>query len=413
MAEKKKKSKALLVLKWIIAIILVGCVGGIYVFVAPGYKTHVVFSGVEELTLPLSGVVVLDEELLKSDNRGFALMNYSDGTRVLAKTHIASLYSNDIDEAKVTKLKDLNEKINSLENSIKNRNEDENLTEGSSTALLKKMNKISYYGARGDFSAIQKEAIEFSNLVYGADIDAQQLRLNELKDEKFNIESSIDANEIAFFSKTAGVLHSKIDGYETVFTKEGMKEISPSDFETLMNSRPVDYKRSNSDFVFGRIINNYEISVFSICDRNDLLDLESGDILTIKSPDITNGSVSCTLISISEEEEGQVIIELRVSRNIDSFIKERKMQFDLVKKSYSGFRIPTEALRASETDDSTCVYAIKDGVVVEKPVEVLYNSGNFSIIKDDNTKSGNVLLYDIIISESRNLSAGTILNVGR
>jgi len=417
MAEKKKKKKknrtAVIVFRWIIIIILLCSVSGVYIYVKPSYQTHVVFNGVEELTLTLSGVVVLDEELLKSDNRGFALMNYSDGTRVLAKTHVASLYSNDIDEARVSKLKDLNEKINSLENSIKNQNEDEKLNESSSTVLLKKMNRISYHGAKGDFSSVQKEAIDFSNLVYGADITVQQQRLGDLKTEKTNIERSIDANEVEFFSRTAGVLYSKTDGYETIFTKEGMAEVSPAALETLMNTRPVDYSRSNSDFVFGRIINNYEISVFAVCDKEDVSDIEAGDNLTIKSSDVTNGSVACTLISISEEEDGRVIIELRVSRNIDSFIKERKLQFDLVKKSYSGFKIPTEAIRTSEKDNSSCVYAIKDGVVVEKPIEALYNSGVFTIIKDDNTKQGTVQLYDLVITESRNLSEGTILNVGR
>ena len=411
-----KNKKAVSIFRVVFFLVLLFSILGIYIFVKPSYQTNVAFSGIEELIVPLQGIVVLDEELFTSERKGFALMNYSDGTRVLAKTHVASLYSDDIDETKVSRLKELNEKINSLENSIKNQSKEEAANENSTALLQKKMNRISYYGAKGDFSNIQKETIDFTNMIFGADMEVQAEKLESLKAEKKIIENLIDANDIEFFSNTAGVLYSKTDGYETIFSKDAMKTITPDGLKTLVGSQPVNYQKSNSRFIFGKIVNNYEISIFSVCNKEDIEGLTIEEELTIKSSDVTNGSVPCMLASISEETNGEVIIELRVSRNIDSFIKERKIQFDLVKKSYSGLKIPTEAImkeKSEKGDEINYVLAIKDGSIVKKTVEIKYQTDKFTIIKEDNANPNNVILYDLVLTKARNISAGSVAIPGR
>ena len=420
MAKNKKSKKFKAILKIISFLVLIGLIIGIFIYVSPSYHTQVVFNGVEELTLPLSGVVILDEELLSSDKKGFAVMNYSDATRVLAKTHVASLYSSGIDEAKVSKLRELNEKINTLEVSLKNQNKDEALGDSSTSVLLKRMKRVSYYSSKGDFSSLQKETTDLSNLIYGSNTEAQASKLESLKNEKMNIEGSIDANATEFFSKTAGVLYSKTDGYETSFSVEAANSITPSALETIMASKPVDYSKAGSQYIFGKIVNNYEVTVLAVCNEADVADImpdeDTKKILTIKSPDITNGSVSCTVVSVSPPEDGKVVLSLLVSRNIESFIKERKIQFELVKKSYKGFRVPCEAVREGENKDAVMesyVFAVKDGVVVKKPVEILYKTDKYAIVKDDVQNPKNLLLYDLVITKSRNISEGTLVTVNK
>ena len=47
-----------------------------------------------------SNARISDEEILSSSSKGMAVMNYSDGTRVTARTHVATVYSGEIDEGK-------------------------------------------------------------------------------------------------------------------------------------------------------------------------------------------------------------------------------------------------------------------------------------------------------------------------
>ena len=76
--------------------------------------------GTAEKVFSAKGIAFFEEELISSPKKGVAIINYADGSRVLAKTHVATVYSGDIEESKSNEIKQLNEKINYLETNLKN-----------------------------------------------------------------------------------------------------------------------------------------------------------------------------------------------------------------------------------------------------------------------------------------------------
>ena len=207
-----------------------------YLYYHPTFSTQVVYHGTEEVVINAKGVLVWDEELLTSTEKGIAVMNYSDGTRVTARTHVATVYSGEIDEAKSNSIKSLSEKINSLETSIKNRNRDAATTESNSAVLLKKMRKIAYHSQAGDFQSLLKETNEIEGMALGQGDTTPEKELEKLRNQRDDVERTITGHKDAFYSKTSGLIYSKVDGYETTINEETIQNPDAKLFHNLWNS---------------------------------------------------------------------------------------------------------------------------------------------------------------------------------
>jgi putative membrane fusion protein len=404
---KKRKKGAPKIYKYGMFLIFLFFAVGIYVYYNQSFSTQVVYSGKEESIVPTKGIVIFDEEILESKTKGFALLNYSDGTRVPARTHIATLFSGNIDEAKSTNIKELSEKINMLENSIKNRNSEEIKSESSNSILLKKMKNVSYFSQKGDFQSLNKESREIGTIVGGDENSSLDKQLNLLIEKRNDIERTITGEKSIFNSNTSGIIYSKTDGYETTLNLKNVENIDVALFNTLWNSKPTDYGKSNEGFIFGKIVNNYFFTIVTAISKKDAEGLVVGKEISIKSSDIKGGNIPCFITRISPESGGKVVLSLRATKSIDEFLKERKISFDLVKDTYEGLRLPKEAILTDNNGKS--IYVIKDGMVKKKSIKVLFEKNEFAIIEEDNTNSKNVLLYDLVITKSKNITEGMIV----
>ncbi|MBP3448624.1 MAG: hypothetical protein J6K51_06370 [Clostridia bacterium] len=406
MAKSRKKFAIPTVYKVGLILIVAAVAIGMYVYFHPSFSTQVVYHGEEEVVVEAKGIMVWDEELLTSSTKGMAVMNYSDGTRVTARTHVASVYSGEIDEAKSQSIKTLSEKINTLETSIKNRNQDGNNQESSNAVLLKKMRKVAYHSQNGDFSAAIKESNEIEGMALGENGNTPEKELEKLKNQRDDVERTITGQKDAFYSATSGVIYSKVDGFETIINKETVSGADNKLFDSLWSSKPVDYSKTEGNYVFGKIVNNYEAMVLVKLSKKEASGIEEGDRIYIKSPDVAGGKIACTVKQVNQDGR-EVVLTLTVSKNLDTLFAERKAEFELIKESYAGLRIPKEAIL--ENGDEKYVWIVKDSVVRKRAVEVLCEKNEFVIVKEDNQNAGNVLLYDLVITKSKNLSEGMIV----
>ncbi len=379
---------------------------GMYLYFHPTFSTQVIYHGEEEVIVPAKGIMVWEEELLTSTAKGMAVMNYSDGTRVTARTHVASVYSGEIDEAKSQSIKTLSEKINTLETSIKNQSQDSQGKGSNNSVLLKKMCKVAYYSQNGDFESALKETNEIEGLALGTNGSTPEKELEKLKNQRDDVERTITGQKDVFYSKTSGVIYSKVDGFETTINRDTIKNADQKMFNSLWNAKEVDYTKTDGNYVFGKIVNNYEALLLVKLGAKDAEGIDEGDLLHIKSSDVTGGKIPCTVSQINREGR-EAVLTLRVSKNLDTLSAERKFEFELIKKTYSGLRLPKEAIK--EDENGKFVHVIKDSVVKKKTVEILCEKNEFVIVTEDNQNSNNVLLYDLVITKSKNLSEGMIV----
>lgn len=403
--KKKKKNSSLksiiILLLFSLALITMG-----YARYSNAIETSVVGENEIKNIVSAKGISVFSEELITSEKKGVSIINYSDGTRIVANTHAATIYTGDVDEGKSSQISELNEKINYLETSRKNLQEKEGeMEKNTHDALVAKMSDIAYYSEYGSLESLQRESSEILSIVAGSNTEDLTGQLEELIKKRDDLENSITGDKEEYIAKSAGTIYSAVDGYETTLTKDSLKDVTADSFKTIWNSKPVDYEKSGSH-VYGRIINDFEANIIACLSTKDAEGLKEGTTYQISLSENSSSTIPATVQSISSEKR-QTVVVFTVMKNAEDFLAERKFEFYITKSSYKGLSVPTEAV--FDENGEKKVWVIKDGVVNKKTVEILGKGDGFTLVKEDNSNSGNLLLYDSVITSYNNISEGMIV----
>lgn len=398
--KKKRKIGGIVFLLMVLTLFIF-----LYVKFSTAATTQVVYQGTAETVFRAKGIAVFEEELISSQAKGVAVINYSDGTRVLSKTHIATIYTGDIEESKSSEIKQLNEKINYLETNIKNyydNGKDSGITE---SVIADKLKKVTKYSICGNLETALSEASELKSVISSNSENNIEARLKELKSQRDDAERSISGKKEEYISKTAGAVYSSTDGYETTISPETVKDADVKTFQTLWNSKPADYEKTTDNYIYGKIINNYEVNILSQTETKNIEGIEEGSTIYIRLSAGGDKKIPATVKKI-EQDGKKALITLCVTKNTTDFLADRKFEFEFIKATHNGLKVPKEAIKNENGEDF--VYIIKEGVVRKCKVEILYE-GDDVIVKEDNSGSNALLLYDLVIVKSKNISEGMII----
>ena len=407
MASRKKSRSAsnfavgIALIIFIVMIIIWG-----YARLAPTASTQTVFTGETTETIPAKGIAVFEEELMTSQNKGIPVINYADGERIVAKTHVASLYTGTLNEGTGASLSELNERINYLETNVKNLQENKKNAETLSDSLINKMKQVAYHSVSGSFESIQRENAEIKSIISTTNSGDISQQLEELKKQRQDFENSIPGNKEDYISKSAGVVYSILDGYEKTITPKTIKDCDASSFETLWNSKPSDYSKDDGDFVYGKIINNFEVTVLTLLNSKDLSGISEGQTVYIEFGDRNTEAIPAIVQTINNSGK-KALVTLNVSRKTEEFTAERKFECRIIKKIHQGLKIRVEALKTA--GDNGTVLVIKDNIVKRKKVKVLSKKDDYAIVEENNALEDNLFLFDLVVVKAKNLSEGQVI----
>ena len=144
-------------------------------------------------------------------------------------------------------------------------------------------------------------------------------------------------------------------------------------------------------------------------DKDWTSNLKVGDSVKLRFPGVSDSTVSALVSYISPPENNSVAIVISCGEFVDNIFSVRKTDAEIIKASYSGFKISKEAVRVLK-DGTNGVYVLNDRTAKFKTVDILYNGDNYIIARENNSQSGNVLLYDEVILNSARLHDGMVVN---
>ncbi len=404
--KKKKKKNSSFKSIFILLIFAVALITLGYARYSTSFDTSVVQEGEIQDVVLAKGISVFEEELITSEKKGVPIINYSDGTRIVANTHAATIYTGDVDEGKSSQISELNEKINYLETSRKNLQKQEESKNNINDALIAKMGDIAYYSHTGNLEGLQRENSEILSIVTTSNTEDLTGQLEELIQKRDELENSITGSKEEYVAKSAGMIYSSSDGYETTITTDSVKDITADSFKTLWNSKPVSYEKT-SPYVYGRIINNFEAKIIASLSVKDAEGLKEGNSYRISLSENVANAIPATVNSIISDKN-KIIVVFTIMKNVEDYLAERKFEFYIVKSSHKGLTVPTDSIFSENGEN--LVWVIKDGVVNKKKVEILGKGDGFTLVKEDNSNSNNLLLYDSIITSGKNISEGMIVS---
>lgn len=188
---------------------------------------------------------------------------------------------------------------------------------------------------------------------------------------------------------------------------ENISKFTVSDFQNLDNIHLNNQVEVKPGQAVAKIINNFEWYLAFVMDTQRVYPLKVGDKLSVRFKDLEDKVIDAYIHYISPEEKGKVIVVLSLNKHIDSIYTFRKVNIDIIKQSYSGFKIPVSAVRVR--NGKTGVYIIRDRIARFREIEILYKNNDFAIVKENNLNENNLLLYDEVIIKSNNIEEGKLI----
>ena len=369
-----------------------------------------------------SDVVPLDAYIMRSESVIFAASAtsghsvgyvFSDGTKVHGGQVVANIYTGDgsSDEAIV----DLDRRIDLLESS--------NLTDGmtsSDTYVIDSKIQNYYYLIHqstllGNYSNLTKRRDELLTLINKRRIltgatTGYSDRIESLTAERALLSSGQDTIAESVEAPYAGYFYSTTDGYESTFSASKVESLTLAEFDKMLSSQPTRY----SDRAVGKMVSDFNWYIVCETTRDSLRYFTKGYSYYVNFPYNDDISIKMTLSNVvSEVGSDRVLLVLETERIPEDFSFRRMQPVELVRSSYTGYRVPISAARL--VDGKQGVYIMIGNTIEFREIDILLEMDGYYIVAEqdpvnDPDYASKLGLYDQIVVSGKNLYDGKLIS---
>lgn len=373
-------------------------------------KTESAVMGELEEVVKSTGLFFRNEEII--DRRGYEYFDVvrSEGERVPARGVIARIYNDEASAKKQKKVRELEAKIQTYENVITNSGSYQSAITSIDGAIYDSLENIAFLAQKGEssvFSEAEALMVELmKKKIASGDLVHYDSVLKGLRDEEKRLKASVNSSGRTISTDKSGYFSFGLDGLESQFSLESMKELSTDNFDSMLE---LAKKTTSPTDDLGKIVYDSRWSLALKLKTNDINLLEVSDVVYIRIPSYGSERIKCTVSDIRKNgEESIVILESSVIN--DNILTLRNEEISLIIKTHNGIQLRQSALRKVDGADGVFV---KVGMLLRyKEVEILYNDGVNVIVKYDATATSGLRIYDQVVYKGSNLYSGKAVSDG-
>ena len=360
-----------------------------------------------ERTFDFKGFVLRDETAISSQSGGTSISLAVDGTRVAKGDCIAISCANNDDASVYTRLKAAKEEYNRLV-TLNNQNgvnelSSEKLNDEIQTAYGDILNKI----FQNDFSTVSKSVEEFNNksatrqIMSEGSIDLSDA-ITTLKEEIDSLESkNVKYTEVE--APASGYYINNLDGYETTLNYAEADKLTIEQIEKAVEAEP-----SEAASASGKLVSSYLWYLAGVVDTKHTKSFPVGKNIIVNLPDEGLENVSMKVES-AEAVNGKLKVILSSTLMNETLANMRIENVEIVEQSYSGYKIPSNAIRFNKENHSG-VYVLRGKIISFIEVEILYSQEEYVIVSASRTGGRGLKLYDDVVIKGRDVYDGKVIN---
>lgn len=333
----KKKNKRIVYIALMLIVFYV--IYTIYLLTVEQNKVFTVEQGklyVEETT---TGYIIRDETVIKGENYKNGMKQIkAEGERVAANESVFRYYSQN-EESLKQKISELDEKIQlAMQETTNLLTSDVKILENQIDEKIKEINKMK------DTSKINEYKKEISEMVskkakIAGEASPKGSYLKQLIQERATYESKLNSGAEYIKASKAGIVSYRVDGLEDVLTLANMEALSEEFLSNLGLKTGKIIATSNE---CGKIIDNFSCYIATISSSKQSKEAKVGDKVKIRLPN--NVEIDSEVTHIKQEDDNKNLIVLKVNKEVSELINYRKISFDLIWLSYSGLKVPNQAI---------------------------------------------------------------------
>lgn len=374
--KKKVKLNIKIVLVAIILLIFVICFtySIISLFINPT-DTFMIDNGEISSYEEAVGYIIRDEKLFQGENykNGISQIK-TEGQRVAKGDPIFRYFTNNEES--------LNKKIAELDVQIQDAIAQNSNIYSSDIASIDKqieenLRSISTVNKKADLLELKKginNALTKKAKLTGEQSPAGSY-INELVTQRSKYEEKLNSGSEYINATVSGVVSYKVDGLEDKLTVNNIDKLTEEYLSGLKLKTGEMIPSSNES---GKIVNNYYCYIATILKSDEAKNAEVNDTVNIHLT--TGDEIKATIEYISEQENGNKLIVLKIKDCVEKLINYRKISFEIVWWSAKGLRVPNSSI--IEEDGKKSIVRKRIGYTDKILVKVLKSTEDYSIIEN-------------------------------
>ena len=380
-------------------------------FAAQGYfaltdpfTTTLVYQSSAEDTIDVSGWLVRDEEVLSGES-GTVRHEVSEGERVGKGQTVATVYSGSdaLDtvqqiESKELQLQQLQFALSSYLNPDATLKLDGSITE--SLLSIRRSLSGGDYDDAADQTAQLKAAILKRSHSYSSSEEIQS-GIDQVKSEISRLRALL-SGAVSVRAEKPGIYSAACDGYEDVLTPDTLADLTVGRLENLT--------AGSKGSSLGKLIYGYTWYYAAAVTNEQAAQLRTGQSVTLRFAKGLDADVPATVYSIGEDEGGRQLLVLCCDRYLPQTTQLRHQQAELVLSSYSGIRVPANALRVND-EGQAGVYCVVGSLARFKPVDIVYQGDGYTLVRASKSAEGSAILRagDEVVVTASDIEPGKVI----
>lgn len=320
------------------------------------------------------GYVIRNEKVVRGENYKNGMEQIiAEGERAASNENIFRYYS--------TNEEDLKQKIANLDTKIQEVMTSDNSLLTAEMKLLENQidEKIENISEITDVAKLTEYKKEIDNLVTkkaktAGESSPQGSYLRQLIEERKSYESQLNSGAEYVKAPMSGLVSYRVDGLEETLTPDNFGALSKEYLESL-DLKTGKIVATNEEC--GKVIDNFSCYIATITSSDEAKNAQVEDNVKVRLSN--NVEVPAEIVNIINEEDGDIVIILKLTEQIEELTNYRKITFDLIWWSASGLKVPNQAI--VNVDELNYVVRNRAGYLSKILVKVKKQGEKYSIVE--------------------------------
>lgn len=326
---------------------------------------------------PASGIVIREETVLTSAEK-YIDVTARDGTKLAAGATLATAMRSEAGLERANRIHELELEVARMSAALDELDSAADLTTRDES-LRAVVQKLSGAVARHELSALDSDSLNLRSLLFSnAASGVSKAELRTLQRELDSLRGSSSSDAVVLTTERSGVFSTLVDGYEALTPAE-LDALTPDGLETLTSYTP-----DKPAGAYGKLVTSYRWYFAAAMSAADAEHLTVGKTATLNFGRYYGADISARVLSISEPADGNVAVVFRCDTALADTLAMRCVPANVVFATYSGIRVPAQAVQTDEKIGDTYVWCITAMQLERKDVTVLYADDDFAVIAESN-----------------------------
>ena len=385
------------------------------------YTTALAYTYTSNDSAEAVGILVRQETVLPAQT-GIVDVTRSEGEKVGVGQSVAQVYRDSQAQNNQADLEALADQIQLLEYSSDGGGVDsaakldENILQA--VTALHAASGVGDYNQLEDQARTLKSTVLKRGYVYGNGLGAEELsqKLNDLKSQYAALKQQTSSSTSSVRAPQSGVFSTLVDGYETAVTPQTVFQLTPSSLSALLAGQGKEAGGGMGKLITSTRWYFAAALPVSVAER-----LKEGSTATLRFSGDFDQDIDMRVDQVGQAEGDKSVVVFSTDRYLSQTTLLRQQTAELIFNSWSGLRIPKQALRMEKstyTDKETGqevqnnrlgVYALLGGRAEFKTVEVVTEGDDYYVVRSTTDESDALRAGDEVIVRATELYDGQLL----